>query len=68
MAKQKYVLMGPAIGAANVEVMQELCSYDGDVLEIEASGFVRVIEYGAQSLTVAVIRLAEGQSIKRVDG
>ncbi len=64
MEKRKYVLLGPEIGSANVPVMKELANYVGDSLKIE-DGFVTVNDYEAPGGTVAVIRLAEGQSIKR---
>jgi hypothetical protein len=65
MAKNKYALFGFEMGAANVPVMKELVSYEGDALQI-SNGFVEVTDNDAQNFTVAVIRLDEGQSIKRI--
>lgn len=62
-AKSKYVLMGPEIGAAGEPVMKELTTYEGNALKID-DGFVTVYDNEAQVFTVAVIRLAEGQSTK----
>jgi hypothetical protein len=65
MAKQKYVLVGPEAGAAGIiPVTKELVTYEGDALYIEG-GFVVVQDSECQGLKAAVIRLAEGQSIKR---
>lgn len=66
MSKQKFVLLGPEIGASGTPVTKELATFQGDALDLEG-GFVRVIEYGAANLAVAYIRLAEGQSIKRAE-
>ncbi len=64
MAKNKYVLLGTEIGAAMAPVMKELATYQGDALKLEG-GFVTVIDNEVEHFTVAVIRLAEGQSVKR---
>jgi hypothetical protein len=61
MAKHKYVLVGPQIGAAQVPITQELFTFEGDALRLK-DGFVVV---AADAADVAVIRLAEGQSINR---
>ena len=61
--KNKYVLIGPEIGSAGVQVTKELATYEGNALKIQ-DGFVMVHDNEAQSFTVAVIRLGEGQSIK----
>jgi hypothetical protein len=66
MAKQKYVLVGPEAGATGHPVIKELSTYEGDALHLE-DGFVVVHDNAAQGLRVAVIRLAEGQSIKRTE-
>jgi hypothetical protein len=64
MAKYKYVLLGPEFGATSRTVIKELATYEGDSLKMD-EGFVTVHDNDAQGFTVAVIRLAEGQSIKR---
>ncbi len=66
MAKYKYVLVGPEAGATGHPVIKELATFEGDAFHVD-DGFVRIIDYTAQNLNVAVIRLAEGQSIKRVE-
>ena len=66
MAKYKYVLVGPEIGAGGVPVTKELVTYAGDYLALE-DGFVKVCDDGANNYNVAVIRLAEGQSIKKTE-
>ena len=66
MAKQKYVLVGPEAGAGGVLVMKELVTYEGDALELEGD-LVTVRDNDVQNFVVAVIRLAEGQSIKRME-
>jgi hypothetical protein len=63
MAKNKYVLLGMEMGAAAV-VMKELASYEGDYLTLD-HGFVTIGADDARGGTVAVIHLAEGQSVKR---
>jgi hypothetical protein len=65
MAKHKYVLVGPEAGAANVLVTKTLFDYEGDALKIE-DGFVTIRDNEAENFIAAVIRLAEGQSIKQV--
>lgn len=63
MAKQKYTLLGTEMGA-NALVTKELATYEGDYLTVE-HGFVVVNDNDVQNGTVAIIRLAEGQSVKR---
>ena len=46
--------------------MTELVVYEGDALDLEGE-FVKVIDNDAQQFTVAVIRLAQGQSVKRIE-
>ncbi|HEX4039143.1 MAG TPA: hypothetical protein VHX37_13885 [Acidobacteriaceae bacterium] len=64
MAKHKYALIGPEIGAANVPVTKELVTYEGDSIRIEGE-FLSIVDEGNDR--TATIRLAEGQSVKRVD-
>jgi hypothetical protein len=64
MAKNKYVLLGPEVGSAMVPVIKELATYEGDALRLE-DGFALVIDNEAQNMIGAIIRLGEGQSIKR---
>ena len=66
MAKYKYVLTGPETGASGNLVMKELVVYEGDYLKLE-DGLVKVQDMAAHEFTVAVIRLGEGQSLKRAD-
>ena len=66
MAKHKYVVEGPEAGATGAPVTKALFTYEGDALELDG-GIVSVIDYAVPGLKVAVIRLAEGQSIKRQD-
>lgn len=64
MAKHKYILLGPEIGAGGTPVTKELATYEGDRLLFEGD-FVYISDAG--NYRTAVIRLAEGQSVKRVE-
>ncbi len=63
MAKHKYVLVGPDAGATGAPVIKELMTYEGDALTVDGSVVTIADEH--PYVTVAVIRLAEGQSIKQ---
>lgn len=64
MEKHKFILVGQEVGASGLPVTKELFTYEGDALGLE-HGFVTVLDFEAPGQTVAVIRLGEGQSIKR---